>query len=147
MRAFMRWLRGAVSIGLTWAALWVLIGLVLFTVIRIVHPEDIGPGEGLGKVLPILGLVGLLSGLGFAGLFSLGERRRTLRQLSLGRVALWGLLGSAAIPLLMGTDGSMGWLTGVLGATFAAGSVALARRGLGDSKHRDLLDDHIAPRP
>ena len=147
MRAFMRWLRGAVSIGLTWAALWVLIGLVLFAVIRVVRPEDIGPGEGLGKALPILGLVGLLSGLGFAGLFSLGERRRTLRQLSLGRVALWGLLGGVGIPLFMGTDGSMGWLTGLLGATFAAGSVALARRGLGDSKHRDLLDDHVAPRP
>jgi len=146
MRAFTRWLRGAVSIGLTWAGLWVLIGIVIFAVIRIVHPEDIGPGEGLGTALPILGLVGFLSGLGFAGLFSLGERRRTLRQLSLGRVALWGLLGSAAIPLFMGTDGSMGWVTGLLGATFAAGSVALARRGLGESEPRDLRDDHVAPR-
>lgn len=99
------------------------------TVVRVFRPADIGPGEGLTRVLPILGLVGLLSGLGFAALFSLAERRRQLRDVPLPRVALWGLLGSAAIPLLMGTDGSMGWLTGALGATFATASVATARRG------------------
>jgi hypothetical protein len=130
MKKLLRWLRGAFGIGVTWAVLWIVIGALLFLVIRIFRPESIGFGEGPAKALAILALVGLLSGLGFAGFLSVAERRRTLRELSLVRVGLWGLLGSAAIPLLMGTDGSMGWLTGALGAVFATGSVALARRGL-----------------
>src|SRR5687768_11985217 len=123
-----RWLRGALGTGLIWAVLWIIIGVLMMTGIWLVDPEQIG-NDGPSWVLPILGTVGFLSGLGFASLLSLAERRHSLRELSLGRVALWGMLGSAAIPLLMGTDGSMGWLTGTLGAVFAAGSVAIARRG------------------
>lgn len=138
MRRLVRWLRGALSVGLTWALLWIVFGILFGTAIRVFRPEDIGPGEGLSRVLPILGLVGLLSGLGFAAVLSLAERRRQLRELSLGRVAVWGFLGSAAIPLLMGADWSEGWLTGVLGATFATASVAIARRG--GSRFRELSD-------
>ena len=130
LKPLLRRLRGALGIGLTWAVLWVVVGFGLVTVIGILRPGDISRGEGLSRILPSLATVGFLSGLGFAALFWLAERRRTLAQLSIGRVALWGLLGSAAIPLLLGTDGSMGILTGSLGALFAAGSVATARRGL-----------------
>jgi ABC-type Na+ efflux pump permease subunit len=141
MTRLIRWLRGAVGIGLTWAGLWVAFGVVLVIGLRIFRPEDLDRGEAFGTILPVLGLVGFLSGIGFAGLLSMAERRRTLQDLSLGRVALWGLLGSAAIPLLMGTDGSMGWITGSLGATFAAASVAVARGGsLGPPTPRDLLE-------
>jgi hypothetical protein len=129
MKELIRRLRGALGIGLTWAALWVVLGSVLMLVIGIVDPDQIDPGEGPAKALPILALVGFLCGVGFAGLFSLAERRRTVRDLSVVRAALWGLLGGVAIPLLMGTDGSMGWITGSLGALFAATSVAIARRG------------------
>ena len=126
MGIILRRLRGALGIGLTWAGLWIVIGVML----GILRPGDIGPGEGPRRILPILAMVGLLSGLGFAGFLWLAERRRTFEQLSLGRVALWGLLGSALIPVIMGTEGSMGLLTGSLGAVFAAGSVAVARRRL-----------------
>jgi len=39
------------------------------------------------------------------------------------------MLGSAAIPALLGAPAGDGWLTGILGATFASASVAIARRG------------------
>ena len=129
MTGLVRWLRGALVVGVAWGVMWVAIGLVLSVVIGVVRPYDSGPGEGPSKALPILRLVGFLSGLGFASLFSLAERRTRLDELSLPRVALWGLLGSAGIPLLMGTDGSMGWITGPIGAIFAMASVAIARRG------------------
>jgi hypothetical protein len=129
MTRLIRRLRGAVSIGVAWGLLWIAIGLILIALIGVFRPQEIDPGEGPGKVLPILGLVGFLSGLGFAALLSLAERRTRLDELSLTRVALWGLLGSAAIPLVMGTDASMGWLTGPMGAIFATASVAIARRG------------------
>ena len=131
MTSFRRWLRGALSIGVTWGTLWVIIGVIVGTTIYLIDPADIEPGEGPAKALPILAAVGLLSGFGFATLLSLAEGRRSLRDLSMVRVAVWGALGSAAIPFVMGADASMGWLTGSLGAIFAAGSLALARRGEG----------------
>ena len=128
MTRLVRALRGATVIGIAWDFAWILVGALIAAVIGVVSPEDIGPGEGPERALPILGLVGFLSGAGFAALLALAERRTRLEDLSLPRVALWGLLGSAAIPLLMGADGSMGWVTGPMGAVFAAASVAIARR-------------------
>lgn len=74
--------------------------------------------------------VGFLSGLGFAGLFAFGEKRRTIHELSLGRAALWGFPGAAAVPALTGADVGEGWITGTLGALFAATSLAIARRAV-----------------
>ena len=141
MRLLARRIRGALGIGVTWGAMWVAIGLVVITALKVFRPEEIDPGEGFARVLPILGLVGFLSGLGFSGWLSLAERRRTLHQLSLLRVALWGLLGGVAIPLLMGADGSMGWVTGPMGAAFAAASLAAARRrALPEAEPSGLLE-------
>lgn len=137
MTDFVRRLRGALGIGLTWSVLWGAIGLVLSLIIGFARPNDIDPGEGPGKAAAVFGLLGFLAGLGFAGLLSLAERRRTIHELSLGRVALWGLLGAAALPLLMGADSSMGLITGPLGAIFATASVATARRS------RDTIPSHI----
>ena len=129
MTDLVRRLRGALGIGVMWGVLWAAIGLALGFIVGIVRPDQIGPGEGPGRIAAVLGFVGFLSGLGFAGLVSLAERRRTIHELSLGRAALWGLLGSAAIPLLTGADPSVGLITGSLGALFATASVATARRG------------------
>ncbi len=130
MTRFARWLRGALGVGLTWAALWMLFAILLWTVFMVFAPGQMHAGEGLARGLRIFGLVGLLSGLGFAALLSLAEHRRPLGELSLGRVALWGFLGSAAIPMVMGVDAREGWLPGLLGAIFATASVAIARRGV-----------------
>jgi hypothetical protein len=124
-----RRLRGALGIALTWAALWVILGSLLMLVLVTLDPQQIDPGEGPATALPILALVGFLSGLGFAALFALAERRRTTGDLSIPRAALWGLLGGVTVPLLMGADARMGWITGPVGALFAAASIAIARRG------------------
>lgn len=88
--------------------------------------------------------MGFVSGGTFAGILSLAEGRRTLDELSLKRVALWGGVGGIAlflvfIPRLIGAGLPLGMaisallgpmaITGLLGAGSAAGSVALARRG------------------
>jgi hypothetical protein len=121
--------------------LWALIGLVLGFVVGVVSPDQIEPGEGPGRIAAVLGFAGLLSGLCFAGLFSFAERRRTIQELSLGRVALWGLLGAAAIPLLTGADASVGLITGPMGALFATASVATGRRAvLRSAEPTELLE-------
>ena len=128
MRTILRRLRGAVFVGVTWSVLWIAIGLVLFGVITIVDPGQVEPGEGLRTVLPILGTVGFLSGLGFSALLSIIERHRPLEKLSIARVALWGALGSGAIPLLMSGSGGVWPETAVLGAVCAAATLAIARK-------------------
>jgi len=127
MTDLVRRLRGALGIGVTWGVLWAAIGLVLGFVVGLVRPDQIEPGEGPGRIAVVLGLVGFLSGLGFAALLALAERRRTIHELALGRVALWGLLGAATIPMLTGADPTVGLITGSLGALFATASVATAR--------------------
>jgi hypothetical protein len=128
MNPVLRRLRGALAIGVTWALLWGAIALILFVGFMLFEPEDVGPGEGLTVVVPVLAAVGFLSGLGFSLVLAVTERSKAVHELALPRVALWGLLGGVAIPLLMGADGGMGWITGPMGAIFATTSVALARR-------------------
>ena len=141
MITLVRRLRGALGIALTWGVLWAPIGLALGLILAALRPGDIDPGEGPGRIAAVFGVVGFLSGLGSAALLSLGEQRKTIRQLSPARVALWGALGAAAIPLLIGADASMALMTGSMGALFAAGSTVIARRAaLRDAKPVDLLE-------
>jgi hypothetical protein len=89
-------------------------------------------------------VLGLVAGGSFAAILSIVERRRTLGQLSLWRIGLWGGIGGIALllffaPRLFGAEIPLHLvltsylvplaLNGLLGAGFATGSVALARRG------------------
>ena len=128
MTELLRKLRGALGIGVTWGVSWAVLGALLGIIVGIVRPSDIDPGEGPATIARVLGLVGLISGSGFAALLSLAESRKSLGELSLVRAAPWGFLGAAAIPALTGADASMGLISGTLGALFATGSIATARR-------------------
>ena len=141
MRKWLRRIRGAVGMGLTWAAGWSPIGAVIGLVMGVVF---IGPGVGLAGV--VARYVGLFATLGFFGgaIFStvlrITEGRRRFDELSLPRFAAWGGLGGFLLGVLAITGGilGLGGLTPVtaivagaatlLGAGSAAGSLALARR-------------------
>ena len=128
MRPVVRQLRSAFVIATSWGALWAAIGVSVTLLLAVVRPQEIGADEGPGKVAAVLGLVGFLSGLGFAGLLCFAEKGQRFSELSMRRIALWGFIGGAAIPALVGADIGEGWITGILGAIFAAGSLALARQ-------------------
>jgi ABC-type lipoprotein release transport system permease subunit len=90
-----------------------------------------------------MGLVGLVSGVGFGILLSLTERRKSIGDLSLSRTALWGFVGAAALPLLTGMQDVLVFVTGPLGAVFAAASVAIARSAaLREAKQPEPLSEH-----
>ena len=129
MKTFLRKLRGVVSIGLTWGSLWGVLMALVGVGIGIFDPDSIDPGESVLVVGALMGLVGFVSGVLFGLLLAFAERRKTLRDLSLARVALWGALAAAVPPLLTGAAASMAFILCPLGAAFAAGSIALARRG------------------
>jgi hypothetical protein len=151
MGAFLRKLRGIIGTGLTWAvgwaAGWAAVG--------------VGFGVPFGSLVGIAvngALIGFIAGGSFATILSIAERHRTLDQLSLRRVALWGFLGGVALPLffsprLLGAGLPFRMVvttfilptgvSGLLGAGFAAGSVALARQE--DRKLLEGLDLDALP--
>lgn len=151
---WLRKLRGALGVGMTWGVGWGLIGGAIGAVLQI-----LGPGSSI-FVSPIIGWAlgmsayGLISGFGFSAILSLRDGTKQLRDLSLARVALWGVLGSISVPALFGVFGffdptttvldvlgAVG-VTGALGGTFAAGSVAAARHAeLEQPDDRALLTD------
>lgn len=151
MSKLLRKLRGLLGVGLTWGTLWAGIGAAIGLVIRLVAPPVWG--NPIGEWALGIGLYGVVSGFAFATLLSLREGRKTLLELSLKRVALWGVLGAAAVPLVFAALGTLGGtttavdilesmlVTASLGGAFAAGSVAIARRAeLSSPDRRALLE-------
>jgi hypothetical protein len=117
-----------VGTGITWALAWVglgagigiLAGLDLSYLLRMAMGNSVG---------------GFLAGASFAAILSVAERRHSLEDLSLRRVALWGAGGGLALSLIPFAAGiPLAYLLGPLvinagiGAGMAMGSVILARR-------------------
>jgi hypothetical protein len=122
----MRRARGAIGIGLTWAAAWFGAGII-FMVAAAPHPEN--------PFFVAWGVFGFIAGVTFASLLGLIERRRGIDQLSLRRVAGWGALGGLSLAVgvqLAGLAGQfllIGPLFALAGAGCAAATLALARKG------------------
>ena len=144
MTKWLRRVRGAIGMGLTWAAVWsgagtlVTLGFLLRT------------GSRPDAPFPLMfAAAGFVAGLLFSGLLSLVEGRRRFDQMSLPRFAAWGAAGgfllAATFVLAVSLLGDLGflWNLVVVGPLFAvaaagsaAGSLALARR----AHDRELLE-------
>lgn len=129
MKGWMRRVRGALGIAATWGAVFAVVLGGLAVVAGIFDPDSIDPGETIGRFAGIGMFFGAVSGLVFSTLLAVSENRKRLRRLSTGRAAMWGAVGTAAIPLLTGVADSMVILVCPIGAALAATSVAIARRG------------------
>ncbi len=132
MKKWLRRIRGAIGMGLTWAAAWFGAGLILLVV-----------GVRADVPFPLFfGLLGFLAGVTFSGVLGMVEGRRRFDQMSLPRFAAWGgvggLLLSAVVGAALGGDAFLvlGPVFALSGAGCAAGSLALARM----AEDRELLD-------
>ena len=144
MQKWLRRIRGALGIGLTWAAVWggagalVMLGFLLRTGSRPDAPFPIMFAAG-----------GFVAGLIFSGVLGVVEGRRRFEQMSLPRFAAWGAIGGfvlsagfvtavslAGEPAFLWNLVTVGPLFAVAAAGSAAGSLALARR----TRHRELLE-------
>ena len=98
---------------------------LLGTVIGVVDPDSIGPGEEPYRLGAIVGGVGFLCGASFALLLAWAERRKPIAKLSVARAAIWGALGAAAFPALGGMPHVANILMFVcpLGAALASATV------------------------
>jgi hypothetical protein len=135
MKKWLRRIRGAIGMGLTWAIAWFGAGIILLLVV----------GFGAADVpFPILfGVFGFLAGVTFSGVLGLVEGRRRFDQMSLPRFAGWGAVGGLLLSGILAWAAGLGGEYLVLGPVFAlagagcaAGSLALARK----AEEPDLLD-------
>ena len=135
MRKWLRRIRGAIGMGLTWAAAWFAVGFVPRWVF------------GIYSDLPfplLFGGLGFIAGVTFSGLLVLTEGRRRFDRMSLPRFAAWGAMGGLLLSALFIRGASLGWgevvaiLTtfAVVCAACASGSLAVARR----AERRELPD-------
>lgn len=138
MRRWMRRARGAIGIGLTWAAAWFGAGII-FMVAVAPHPEN--------PFFVAWGVFGFIAGLTFASILGIIERKRGIDQLSLPRVAGWGALGGLSLAITVQLGGPVGQflligpLFALAGAGCAAATLALARKG----DERPLLHSRADP--
>jgi hypothetical protein len=146
MGELLRKLRGLMGVGLTWGILWAMVVAAIGVVIGVVDPDSIDPGESPLIAGAIVGFQGFVAGVGFGILLSFAETRKTILDLSLIRVAIWGLLASVALPFLTGMPIGMLWFVCLLGAASASASVAIARRSeLLEPERRELLNSESLP--
>lgn len=127
MKKWLRRIRGAVGMGLTWALAWFGAGIALLLV---VGPDAADVPFPLG-----FGALGFLAGVTFSGVLGLMEGRRRFDQMSLPRFAAWGAAGgfllSGVFAWAAGLGGEfliLGPVFALAGAGSAAGTLALARK-------------------
>ena len=135
MKQWLRRVRGAVGMGLTWALVWAPVAVLVGT--QIVDPDN-----SMDEMWVMIGaLPGFLSGVIFSALLGIAAGRRRLDELSIARVGGWGAAAGLLIgilPFVLGDSegGRPVWPLAVvvitsitlLGAVSAAGSLALAQR-------------------
>lgn len=134
---WLRRIRGAIGMGLTWAVGWMPIGALLGLTLTIIGLDPQGATQFWWGA-KVFGVLGLLGGSIFGTVVGLAEGRRRFDQLSLPRFAMWGSLGG----LLLGVGGLqvLGGIslhtfdivavgaTTLLGMASATGTLMLARR-------------------
>ncbi len=143
MKKWLRRIRGAIGMGLTWAAGWTLVGMLGMVAFYTLFPSV---PDVVDIWIPVFAYPGFLAGVGFSVVLRVAEGRRRFDELSLPRFAAWGAVGgllvgafvaavgfgkapNAALAAIMGTST-------LLGAVSASGSLALARK----EEDRELLD-------
>jgi hypothetical protein len=147
MKNWMRRIRGAIGMGLTWAAGWAFFGVLLGVTSRLLPglPWD-SFFEVFDAPLPALAVPGFFGGVIFSIVLGIVAHDRKFNELSIPRFAVWGAVGGLLLSLLpaamvgvglasLGREGLGLWeLTAViappliaLSALSASGSLALAR--------------------
>ena len=139
MKKWLKRIRGAVGVGVTWAAMWGAVGAFLGLLDGVVMRGGSIQVGVLVDAVQTLSVLGFIGGGTFAVILGLAGRRRTFDEMSLSRFAVWGGL---AASIMLGAGAILGGsveqlvdpaglivasIVALLGAGSAAGSLALAR--------------------
>ena len=155
MKKWLRRIRGAVGMGLTWAVGWGLAGLLIgvSSVLLPGLPWEVF-FEFFDAPLPALALPGFVGGAVFSTVLGIAGRRRRFDELSLPRFAAWGAVGGLLLGLFPAALVAVGLASAtgkmdlrlftavivgplaLLSAASASASLALAKM----AEERELLD-------
>jgi hypothetical protein len=144
MRKWLRRIRGALGLGLTWAVGWFLVGMGI-EIIHNIWPNPLGSAVDIWPAA--LAYPAFLGGLVFSTVLGIAGRRRRFDESSLPRFAAWGALGGLTLGLFPAAFLALGGVSVaeaaatigtliLLGAASASGSLILARR----AEDRELLE-------
>ena len=111
-------LRQVLVIGLSWALVWAVFWTIASTAIAMLDPDSIDPGEPV-MMVAILGSMGVFSGIAFS-LLLVFWGRGTPTELSVGRVAVRGLLSSAIVQVGYLNHGDLGLMANIKEALLLA---------------------------
>ncbi len=146
MKKWLKRIRGALGMGLIWAAAWFGAGMIFLSGLLVFGTPPLGTGlAALVANSVLLAVAGLIGGTAFSVVLGIAEGRRRFDEMSLLRFAGWGAVGGLSyVGALFGIWGGPFTLEGVLvtgvvmlmAAGSAAGSLALARM----ADDRELLD-------
>lgn len=142
MHTWLRRVRGAIGMGLTWGVAWFAAGMIMMLGLLITTGST-----GADVPYPVgFGALGFLAGVTFSGVLGLLARRRRFDEMSLPRFAGWGAGGGflfsvvfVAMVALTGDPGFflnlvvLGPVLAAAGAGCAAGALILARRAEGSA--------------
>ena len=136
MKQWLRRVRSAVVMGLTWAVVWAPVGVLIGMVVD--------PDGSMDEPWILVGTMpGFLGGVVFSTVLAIAARRRRFDELSLPRFTAWGAAAGllvGALPFVLGDAAATlpAWFPAMvvgsialLSAASAAGSLALARRAEG----------------
>ena len=129
MVKWLRRIRGAIGMGVTWGVAWSVAGLLLAII----------TGFKADAPFPLIfGVLGFFAGIIFSVFLALTEGRRSIDQISLPRLAGWGAAGGLLLSAVFAKAASLGVADvlaiaptfAVASAVCASGSLAVARRAL-----------------
>lgn len=137
MKKWLRRIRGAIGMGLTWATGWAPVGAVTGWITGLFLGFPLG-GIAFNYAV-MFGVLGFVGGTIFSTVLRITEGRRTFDELSLPRFTAWGALGGLVLgglsvmigllgPGLGLLDAVMAGVATLLGAGSAAGTLAIARK-------------------
>ena len=112
MKKTLKRIRGALGMGLTWAAGWALAGLAIGVGSRLL---PFLPWDAFFAVfdapLPALAIPGFVGGVLFSVVLGVVGRHRQFHELSLPRFAAWGAVGGLLLSLVPATMVTLGLAT------------------------------------
>ena len=150
MSKWLKRLRAAIGMGLTWAAAWFGLGLAIAIVNFAAGADAFGSGLAWLAYNSLLSAgTGFVGGVVFSGVLGIAGRHVRFDQMTLPRFSSWGALGGilvgavqVAVFAAMGVVPNLSAVLFVgaqalVGASSAAGSLALARR----AEDAELLEE------